>query len=175
MDQGLTRMGFSGTRLVVGVALLGSFLLFGVSPVRGDGEEPRKEDAKQEEKKDDAQKETRQETKKEDRPVVDKTQVYFGKACHCKAPAIVDADRVYRSIAEYKQILDKKLTEKDAEYSMLLLKAGRKFRAAVEAAATDNANDLVANLGAVKWEGHTVPDLTDAALKKVEELAKANP
>lgn len=54
------------------------------------------------------------------------------------------------------------------------MKATKKFRAAVEGAATDNACDLVANLGAVTWEGHTVPDLTDAALKKVEELSKTN-
>jgi hypothetical protein len=163
---------FGGTRLAVVAALFGSLLLFGATPVRGDGDESGKDSTSKDEKKKDG---SREEKKKEDRPVIDQTQVYFGKACHSKAPAVVDADRVYRSIAEYKQILDKKLTEKDAEYSMLLLKAGKKFRAAVEAAAADNANDLVANLGAVKWEGHTIPDLTDASLKKAEEQARANP
>lgn len=114
-----------------------------------------------------------EEAKKETRPTIDATQVYYGKACTCKAPAVVDAAKVYRAIPEYKKILDNKLTEKDAEYSLLLVKATRKFRAAVEGAAVDNAADLVANLGSVTWEGHTVPDLTDATLKKIEEQ-KAN-
>jgi hypothetical protein len=115
-----------------------------------------------------------EEAKKETRPVIDETQVYFGRAKCCKAPAVVDAARVYRAIPEYKKILDNKLTEKDAEYSLLLVKATKKFRAAVEGAAADNACDLVANLGAVTWDGHTVPDLTDATLKKVEEQSKTN-
>lgn len=115
-----------------------------------------------------------EETKKETRPVIDATQVYYGKACNSKAPAVVDAAKVYRAIPEYKKILDNKLTEKDAEYSMLLVKATKKFRAAVEGAAVENACDLVANLGAVTWEGHTIPDLTDATVKKVEEQSKNN-
>ena len=113
------------------------------------------------------------EAKKETKPVIDATQVYYGKACATKAPSVVDADKVYKSIPEYKKILDNKLTEKDAEYSILMVKASKKFRAAVEGAATENACDLVANLGAVTWDGHTVPDLTDATLKKVEAQAAA--
>jgi len=155
MVQGVAGRGLGWRKPAAGLAVVAALFTFGVPSARADGEEAKK--------------------KEETRPVVDKTQVYFGSACTCKAPAVVDADKVYRSIAEYKKILDQKLTEKDAEYSMLLLKAGRKFRTAVEGAATDNANDLVANLGAVKWEGHTVPDLTDAALKKVEEQARNAP
>ena len=139
--------------LAAGMALLLPCLTFSPPSLRAEGEEP----------------------KKETRPVVDETQVYFGKAKSCKAPAVVDADKVYKAIPEYKKILDQKLTEKDAEYTLLLVKASKKFRAAVEGAATDNAADLVANLGAVTWEGHTIPDLTDATLKKVEEQPKKNP
>jgi len=138
--------------LAVGLALFLPSLVVAAPTLRADGEE----------------------AKKETRPVVDATQVYFGKACTCKAPAVVDAARVYRAIPEYKKILDNKLTEKDAEYSLLLVKATKKFRAAVEGAAVDSAADLVANLGAVTWDGHTVPDVTDATLKKVEEQSKTN-
>lgn len=102
-------------------------------------------------------------------PVVDESKVYYGKALGCKAPAVVDADRVYRAIPEYKKILEKKLTEKDPEYSILMLKASRKFRTAVEAVATDGGYDLVAQVGAVTWEGHEIPDVTDKAIAKVEE------
>src|SRR5262245_5457359 len=83
------------------------------------------------------------EAKKECRPVIDETQVYFGKVAGCKAPAVVDSSRVYRAIPEYKKILDQKLTSKDAEYTILMVGATRKFRAAVAAAATDAARDLV--------------------------------
>ena len=111
-------------------------------------------------------------TKAESRPVVDAAKVYLGQAATCKAPSVVDADRVYRAIPEYQRIVEKKLTDKDAEYSLLLLKATKKFRAAVEAAATDGSYDLVAAVGAVKWEGHTVPDLTDAAVRKIPDSVK---
>ncbi len=110
-----------------------------------------------------------EEVKKEARPVIDATQVYFGKPSCCKAPAVVDADQVFRAIPEYKQILERKLTEKDVEYSLLMIKAARRFRAAVEEAATDGSYDLVANIGAVTWEGHVIPDITDRAIAKVEE------
>jgi len=109
---------------------------------------------------------------KETRPVVDATKVYLGQAASCKAPAVVDADRVYREIPAYKRILEKKLTEKDAEYPMLLLKATKQFRCAVEAVAKDGSYDLVAAVGAVTWEGHTIPDVTDAAVRKIQESAK---
>jgi hypothetical protein len=86
----------------------------------------------------------------------------------------VDATRVYRAIPEYRRIVDQGLTSRDAEYSILMVKATRKFRAAVEGAAVDAAKDLVANLGAVKWEGRVIPDLTDATLKKLEEQSKGS-
>lgn len=117
-------------------------------------------------------KETKEAEKKESRPAVDAARVYYGKAATCKAPAVVDADRVYRTISEYKKIVEKKLTEKDAEYSMLMLRATRRFRSAVEGVAGDGSYDLVAATGAVTWEGHTVPDVTDATIRKVEEQAK---
>jgi hypothetical protein len=131
----------------------GMAMLLGVPSLRADGEE----------------------VKKETRPVIDETQVYFGRAKCCKAPGVVDAAKVYKSIPEYRKIVDQKLTEKDVEYSLLLVKATKKFRAAVEGAATAGSCDLVANLGAVTWDGHAVPDLTDATLKKLEEQAKNLP
>ena len=113
------------------------------------------------------------EAKKDDRPTIDATQVYYGRAATCKTPAVVDADRAFRAIPEYKKILDDKLTDADARYSLLLVKATRKFRAAVEAAATAGGYDLVANTGAVDWPGHDVPDITDSILQSLEEAEKA--
>jgi hypothetical protein len=154
MARGLGSRGF-----LIGLTLLLPFMALGSPAARADDEPKPKEEPK----------------KEETRPVIDKTKVYFGCASTCKAPAVVDSDKVYRSIPEYKKILDQKLTDKDAEYSILLLKATRKFRTAIEEAAKDGSNDLVAAVGSVKWDGHTVPDLTDAAVKKVEEASRGNP
>src|SRR5688572_20882431 len=55
------------------------------------------------------------------RPVVDAAKVYLGQAATCKAPSVVDADRIYKAIPEYRRIVEKGLTDKDAEYSLLLL------------------------------------------------------
>lgn len=157
--------GRQGLRIAVwGMCLALAAALLPTPAARGEGGDAKPGDAKQGDAK-------TPEPKKECRPVVDETQVYFGKAQGCRAPAVVDADRVFRSIPEYKRILEQKLTAKDAEYSILMVKATRRFRAAVAAAATDANRDLVAKVGSVTWEGHEIPDLTDATLKKVEEKA----
>jgi hypothetical protein len=111
--------------------------------------------------------------KEESRPVIDETQVYYGSATACKTPATVDVDRVYMNIPEYKKIRDGNLTDKDPNYSILLLKATRKFKAAVESAALEGGQDLVAKSGAVTWEGKTVPDITSTVVRKLEEAAEA--
>jgi hypothetical protein len=109
----------------------------------------------------------------EARPVVDEAKVYFGKAHCCKAPAVVDAERLFRAIPEYRKILDDKLTDADPKYSVLLLKATRKFKAGVEKAASDGSHDLVAAVGSVTWPNKTVPDITATALLKIEEAERA--
>lgn len=139
---------WKGVALCLGVILPGLFL--GAGPAAAEGGEK----------------------KKESRPVIDEAQVYYGKACTCKAPAVVDAARIYKAIPEYKKILDQGLTSQDAEYTLLLVKATRKFRAAVEGAAVGASRDLVGNVGSVKWEGHEIPDLTDATLKKLDEQSR---
>lgn len=139
--------------------MLASGLFASTSPALALGEETKKEEAKK--------------VEKEDRPTVDATQVYFGKAATCKSPATVDADQVFQAIPEYKTILADKLTEADARYSLLMVKATKKFRAAIEAAATGGGYDLVGNTGSVTWPGHDVPDITASVLQKVEEAEKA--
>jgi len=80
---------------------------------------------------------------------------------------------VFQAIPEYRKILAEKLTEKDARYSILMLRATKKFKAAVEAAAGAEGCDLVGNLGSVTWKGHVIPDVTETTLLKLEEAAKA--
>jgi hypothetical protein len=107
------------------------------------------------------------------RPQVDDRNVYFGRACASAAPATVDADKLFRSIPEYKRILNGRLTERDPKYSVYMLRATRKFRAAVAKAAGDGAYDLVAAAGTVTWDGGAVPDITETALARLDEAEKA--
>jgi hypothetical protein len=148
-----------GSLMAASFLLLGSALLPSTPAAFALGDETKKEEAKK--------------VEKEDRPTVDATQVYYGKAATCKSPATVDADQVFRAIPEYKTILADRLTEADARYSLLMVKATKKFRAAVEAAAGGGGYDLVGNTGSVSWPGHDVPDITASVLQKVEEAEKA--
>jgi len=102
--------------------------------------------------------------------VDDTTLVYLGNPRLFKKPAEVSADKVYRSIAEYREILDKNLTEKDVRYHFLMKKASEKFGTAVKDLARDLGYDLVAGTGAVlanATDAPAVPDATDAAIQRL--------
>ena len=98
----------------------------------------------------------------------DSTQVYMGKARTSQAPAVVDADSVFKSITEYQRILEEKLTEKDVRYSFLMMRANKKFRKAVDAGAREEGKDLVGNIGTVKWGENQVPDITATVVSHVK-------
>ena len=98
---------------------------------------------------------------------VDQTKVYMGNAKLFQRPCVISGDRVYRSISEYREILDKGLTDKDVRYHLLMKKASKKFADAVKKMARKHRHDLVAEHGAVepKKEGVAKPkDRTSEAI-----------
>ncbi len=102
--------------------------------------------------------------------VDDVTQVYVGNPRLFKKPCVVSTDRVYRSIPEYQEIVDKNLTDKDVRYHFLMRKASDKFSRAVQALARDQGYDLVAAKGSVSAtsaESPTIPDGTDGAISRL--------
>lgn len=101
-----------------------------------------------------------------ERKCVDADAVYFGDARNWSKPAEVDMDAVFREIAEYKEIVEKKLDPSDPKYGVLLTKARTRFRDAVRAAAKDGGYDLVAKVGAVKG-CQNVPVITADVIKKL--------
>lgn len=108
----------------------------------------------------------------------DSTQVYMGKARTSQAPAVVNADAVFKSITEYQRIVEEKLTDKDVRYNFLMMRATKKFKKAVEAAAREEGRDLVGNAGTVKWGEKTVPDITETVVSHVkinESVASLKP
>ena len=102
--------------------------------------------------------------------VVDPSLVYLGNPRLFKKPCGVSADRVYRAIPEYQEILEKNLTDKDVRYHFLMKQASDKFVRAVRALARDLGYDLVAGTGAVVPDAAgtpAVPDGTDGAIARL--------
>jgi hypothetical protein len=102
--------------------------------------------------------------------VDDVSLVYLGNPRLFKAPCAVSADRVYRAIPEYREILEKNLTDRDVRYHFLLKKASDKFSAAIREVARISSYDLVAGIGAVTpatTDTPAIPDVTDAAIAKL--------
>lgn len=102
--------------------------------------------------------------------VVDVSAVYVGNPRLFKKPCAVDSDRIYKSIPEYREILEKNLTDRDVRYHFLLKKASDKFSRAVRALAKDLDYDLVASVGAVvpaTTDAPAVPNGTDAAIARL--------
>lgn len=102
--------------------------------------------------------------------VDDVTQVFVGNPRLFKKPCMVSTDRVYRSIPEYQEILEKNLTDKDVRYHFLMRKASDKFSRAVQALARDQGYDLVAGKGAVSptsTDSPAIPDGTDGTISRL--------
>ncbi len=100
----------------------------------------------------------------------DTGRVYYGNARLIRKPAVCSADRVYRHIPEYRQILAEHLTEKDVRYHFLLKEASKKFLKAVKATARAGGFDFVAEVGAVKVVRDGAPkpvDKTDTVIAKL--------
>ena len=102
--------------------------------------------------------------------VVDVSLVYVGNPRLFKKPCVVDADRVYKAIPEYREILEKNLTDRDVRYHFLMKKASDKFARAVRALAKDSDYDLVAGTGAVvaaTSDAPAIPVGTDGAISRL--------
>ena len=93
--------------------------------------------------------------------LVDGGVVYLGNSRLCARPCVIKADLVYREIAEYREITDKGLTDKDVRYHFLMKKASEKFLEAVKLMAKELDLDLVAEVGAIKPAKRGVAAPTD--------------
>ena len=102
--------------------------------------------------------------------VLDVSQVFVGNPRLFKKPCAVDADRVYKAIPEYQEILAKNLTDRDVRYHFLMKKASDKFARAVRALAKEAEYDLVAGAGAVvpaTADAPAVPNGTDGVISRL--------
>lgn len=111
---------------------------------------------------------TDSEKRDEEKPkrTVDAESVVYGDARNWEKPAEVDIDAVYAEISEYKEIVEKKIAPNDARYDLLMAKARKRFRDALQAVAKDGGYDLIAKVGAVKG-CESVPVVTKDVIGKL--------
>ena len=109
--------------------------------------------------------------KKKTKPkvTIDESAIYYGNPADFRKPAVVDVDRVYMSIPEYKEIIDRELDRSKPRYLMLMRTASKKFRAALKKAAKAKKYDLIGGLGSISIEGKTVPECTDTVISKLSD------
>ena len=101
----------------------------------------------------------------------DPSKVYYGNHRLFQRPAHVDCDQVYGRIDEYQEIVRRRLTDKDAQYHILLKKASKRFSEAVKKMARDKQHDLVAQDGAVakaKTKAKDIPDRTQDVIQALD-------
>lgn len=102
--------------------------------------------------------------------VTDGASVYLGNARLFARPCVVQADRAYREIPEYREIVDKGMTDKDPRYHFLMKKASERFLEAVRALGRDLDHDLVAEVGAVRATKEGVSEPPDRTSDLIARL-----
>ncbi|MFI5402692.1 MAG: hypothetical protein ACHQ1G_07130 [Planctomycetota bacterium] len=100
--------------------------------------------------------------------VVDPDGIYLGTGTHPSSPGVLVADDVWKEIPEYKKILADELTEDDAQYHLLMLKATERFNKALKALAKRDSHDMLGETGSIVAKGgRKIPDVTDELVKLV--------
>lgn len=96
--------------------------------------------------------------------ILNADQVYYPtrtkKGAKYKKPAVLTTSTIFNSISEWKEIKKKKLTEKDAEYHLLLKKANEKFDCALTTVRKSGSYDIIAEVGAISCKNCTASDIT---------------
>lgn len=84
-----------------------------------------------------------------------------------KVPAILKTSAVFAAIPEWKTIKRKNLTDRDAEYHLLLKAANHKFNKAVATVQKAKSYDIIAETGAIKCENITPAEITADVIKAI--------
>jgi len=101
----------------------------------------------------------------------DPSKVYYGNSRLFQRPAVIDCDKVYAHISEYKEIVRRGLTAKSPRYHLLMKKATERFSAAVKKMAKAKSHDLVALAGTVtkaKEKAKDIPDRTQDVIRLLD-------
>ncbi len=102
--------------------------------------------------------------------VVDVSLIYSGNPRLFKKPCVVDADKIYKSIPEYQEIVEKNLTDRDVRYHFLMKKASDKFAKSLRGLVKDLEYDLIGGVGSIvpaTTDAPAVPNGTDGAIARL--------
>lgn len=91
---------------------------------------------------------------------VEKEKIYWGQHDSFRSPAVIEAEEVYLQIPAYQRIRQHNLEKDDPEYWPLMRKAARSFVIALKKACKATRHDLVGEVGSIRAEGVTIPDIT---------------
>jgi Skp family chaperone for outer membrane proteins len=96
--------------------------------------------------------------------------VYHGSAANTTAPATIDEKKVREATVEWQTIESEGINPDSARGKQLFQKMTQRIREAVKAVASDENRDLVVRSKDIADDqGHTVVDLTDKVIEKIEE------
>ena len=97
---------------------------------------------------------------------MDADKIYYGSPQTCDHPAVVDADRVYRRIPEYREILDRKLTRHDPDYWPLMRRTNQVFLKALRKVCRERGHDVVGEIRSITFDGGgSVPEITNEVIE----------
>ena len=106
---------------------------------------------------------------------IDKCKIYFGNPDNFKNPGEIKAVQVFSIIPEFQRIKKENIKPSDAKYWILMSKANKRFKAALEAV---NRNpkmgyDLIGEIGSINIDkDKDVPNITAEVLSVVKEMIK---
>ena len=97
--------------------------------------------------------------------VVESTQVYWPGVIRKNEvfhrPAVLKTWTIFDAIPEWQKIKRQKLTDKDAEYHLLLAGANKRFQRSVGRVRKEGTYDIVAEEGALHCKNVAAIDITD--------------
>lgn len=99
---------------------------------------------------------------------IDAGDIYLGDPSNFKKPAVVDVDKVYARIPEYKEIIERNMDSSNPRYLFLLRAASERFRNALEKVSRADGYDLIGGIGSIKIEGTSVPEITSKVIAKLK-------
>ena len=104
--------------------------------------------------------------------VVRPADIYYGSGQHPNAPAVIEANKVWAEIPEYKKILEDELTDDDPEYHILMRKATERFEKALKTVAEREKYDMIGEVGSIKAIGEEKKAIPVATKQLIEVVSR---
>jgi hypothetical protein len=102
---------------------------------------------------------------------VDKCRIYFGDPYNFSNPGEISAYKVFSSISEFQQIKEEGIKASEPEYWILMRRANRKFKLALQNVNAKLEFDLIGELGCVRISTE-VPDITIPVIMEIVAIQK---